>query len=72
MRILMQKFTIRPGLTLIAGHYYDLPESLAAGLIENDRATEVFDEPPHTATVETAALNATDHSRKTTQRPRKR
>ena len=71
MRVLMQQFSIRPGRTLIAGTVYDLPDQLARELVENERATEWYDDPPHTATVETAAL-ATDHQRKTIQRPRKR
>ena len=68
----MQQFSIRPGRTLIAGQVYDLPAQLAGELIENERATEFFDDPPQTATVETAAVNVADHSRKTIQRPRKR
>ena len=68
----MQQFSIRPGRTLIAGQVYDLPDQLARELVENERATELFDDPPRTATVETAAVNVADHQRKTTQRPRKR
>jgi hypothetical protein len=57
---------------LEAGKVYSLPDELARELIGNERATEVFDDPPHTVQVETAAVNTADHSRKSIQRPRKR
>lgn len=72
MRVLMQQFSIRPGRVLPPGLSIDLPEELARELIENERAIQVFEDPPQTTTVQTAALSATDHQRKTIQRPRKR
>jgi len=72
MRVLVNQFSIRPGRTLLAGQVYDLPAELARELVENERATELFDDPPRTVQVETAADNVADHQRKTTQRPRKR
>jgi hypothetical protein len=68
----MQQFSIRPGRTLESGKVYSLPDELARELIGNERAAEVFDDPPHTATVETAAITTADHQRKSIQRPRKR
>jgi hypothetical protein len=68
----MQKFSVRPGRSYPPGEVLDLPEDIARGLIEDERAVQVFDEPPATTTIQTAAINAVDHQRKTIQRPRKR
>jgi hypothetical protein len=68
----MQKFSVRPGRSYPPGVVLDLPEDIARGLIDDERAVQVFDEPTATTTIQTAALSATDHQRKTIQRPRKR
>jgi hypothetical protein len=68
----MQKYAIRPGRSYPAGEVLDLPDEIALGLIADERAIQVFDDPPAPEVIQTAALNATDHQRKTIQRPRKR
>ncbi len=72
--MMMQKFVIRPGRAMAPGHQYDLPDELALSLIANSQAVEVTSNPEPlrpTTTIETAALSAADHNRKTLTRRKK-
>jgi hypothetical protein len=74
MLVIMQKFVIRPGRAMAPGHQYDLPDDLARSLIENDQAVEVTSNPEplqQSTIIETAALSAADHNRKTITRRKK-
>ena len=71
MLVMMQKFVLRPGRAMAPGHQYELPDELAQSLIEHGQAVLVTSEPLQSTTIETAALNAADHSRKTISRRKK-
>jgi hypothetical protein len=73
MLVMMQKFVIRPGRAMAPGHQYDLPDELALSLIANSQAVEVASnpEPLQPTTIETAALSAETHQRKTITRRKK-